>query len=108
MAGGGFNRLDTNFFQSAIDEMQKGSKLFGEAKESIDKKTKTLKSCWDGKGGSKFKSSYKRLKQELDDEHEALENMIDELKVVYKNYVAWDTEQAAQLKNMTSDSKESK
>ena len=41
--GGGFNRLDTVYFQDAIREMKNGSKLFGEAKDAIDKKTKALK-----------------------------------------------------------------
>lgn len=102
--GGGFNRLDTVYFQDAIREMEKGSELFGEAKDAIDRKTKALKGCWEGKGGDQFKKSYKRLKEELDAEHETLEDMIKELKTVYKNYVAWDTEQAAQLKSLASDS----
>ncbi len=103
MAGsGGFNRLDTIYFQEAIKEMKNGSKLFGDAKDEIEKKTKSLKACWEGKGGKKFKDSYKRLKRELDDEHETLENMIEELKTIYNNYVSWDADQAAQLKSMTS------
>ena len=105
MAGSGFNRLDTAYFERAIQELRDGSKLFGKAKESIDKKTKVLLDCWEGKGGKKFKNSYNRLKRELDDEHETLEDMIQELETSYQSYAAWDTEMASQVNSSTSGSR---
>lgn len=104
MAGSGFNRLDTVYFDRAIDELREGSKLFGNAKEAIDKKTKVLIGCWEGKGGNKFKDSYGRLKRELDDEHETLEDMIQELELSYQSYAEWDAKMSSSISPGTSGS----
>lgn len=105
MAGGGnFNRLDTDYFQDAIREMKKGSETLDRVKGEMDKKTKLLKACWEGKGGEQFRECYRVLRQNLNDKYEVLEDLIADLEMAYEDYAAWDAEQAAQLKTMASDS----
>ena len=102
MAGngnGGFNRLDTKFFDEAIGEMEMANKAFQEAKEAIvNGVTNQLLDCWEGKGAKKFESSFKRLKRELIDREETLCDMCEDLKIAYRNYAEVDNRNAADVR----------
>lgn len=95
---GSVTRLDTSKFEVAYKQLTDASKNFSSAKEAIDKQTRQLKDCWEGKGADKFDVSYWRLKQELDDEEETLLALADSLLEMYNSYKEWDESTASSIK----------
>lgn len=94
---GSVTRLDTSKFDAAYSQLKAASKNFSSAKENIDKQTRRLKDCWEGKGAKKFDVSYWRLKQELDDEEETLLALADSLLEMYNSYKEWDESTASSI-----------
>ncbi len=101
---GTVTKLDTSKFEEAYAKLVSANKTFGSAKENIDKQTKRLKDCWEGKGRDKFDVSYWRLKKELDDEEETLIALADSLQEMYNSYREWDRSTASSINNSGTES----
>lgn len=87
---GSVRRLDTAYFKSAIHELSAAVKDFHSALNRVDKSTKSIQSCWEGKGKNKFDDAYWRLKREFDDQHETLSALRDDLQAMLETYEGWD------------------
>lgn len=97
---GGFNRLDTQHFDVAIQEMKNANKAFSAAKNAIvNGVTTQLLDCWDGKGAKKFESSFKRLRRELTDREETLQDMCEDLEKAYATYAEADKKSATDIQS---------
>lgn len=104
---GSVTRLDTSKFEVAYKQLTEASKNFSSAKEAIDKQTRQLKDCWEGKGADKFDVSYWRLKRELDDEEETLLALADSLMEMYNSYKEWDESTASNIRASGETSQQS-
>lgn len=92
---GGVRRIDTTYFDAALQSLSSAIQTYSEAKKNVDQQTRRLQEVWTGKGANQFfDRSYWRLKQELDDEEETLMAMRDDLQAVYESYQAWDRQTA--------------
>ena len=92
MATGQVRRIDTQYFTSAIRELDSAITNFNTSLRKIDKQTKQLQATWDGKGADKFDSAYKRLKREFDDQSATLSAIRDDLQVILESYQDWDNQ----------------
>lgn len=95
MEKGIVQKIDTNYFDTAIKELTDAISVFNTAKTNVDRATQSLQSSWDGKGADKFDSAYKRLKKELDDQGENLVAMRDDLQMILEAYQEWDVQNAS-------------
>ena len=97
MAKNAVKRIDTKYFDSAIQELNSAMTTFNEALRNIKKQTERLQDAWDGDGAKKFDSAYKRLKQEFDDQSENLKAIRDDLQSILKTYQDWDSSAQSQI-----------
>lgn len=100
-SGGYVQRLDTQYFSTAISELDSAISIFNNALESIKKQTTQLQSSWDGAGADKFDEAYKRLKQEFNDQSENLVALRDDLKTMLETYENWDAEMKSSISGNT-------
>ena len=94
---GNVQRLDTQYFSTAISELDSAINIFSTALSNIKRQTSQLQSSWDGSGASKFDSAYKRLKQEFDDQSENLICLRDDLQTMLETYQNWDAQTKASI-----------
>ena len=92
MAKGKVQRIDTSYFDSAIEELNSALDTFNTAIGNIQTQTARLQSSWDGSGAAKFDKAYNRLKQEFNDQSENLTAIRDDLQAILTTYQDWDTE----------------
>lgn len=97
--GGGFNRLDTVYFDAAIEQLRSGCELFESTKNKLDSTTKQLFDHWEGDAAMEYYDKYKRLKRYLRDENDNLRDIIKCLEDFYESYLKWDTDEASQIKS---------
>lgn len=100
-SGGNVQRLDTQYFSTAIYELDSAISTFNNALDRIKRQTNQLQSSWDGAGADKFDSAYKRLKQEFNDQSENLTALRDDLKTMLETYENWDAELKSSISGNT-------
>lgn len=100
-SGGYVQKLDTQYFNTAISELDSAISTFNNALESIKRQTTQLQSSWDGAGADKFDNAYKRLKQEFNDQSENLVALRDDLKTILETYENWDAKTKSSISGNT-------
>lgn len=92
MANGQVQRIDTEYFDTTIAELNSALETFNAAIGNIQTQTARLQNAWDGSGAKKFNDAYSRLKQEFNDQSENLAAIRDDLQAILTTYQDWDSE----------------